>query len=143
MPVPCPLHPVGPGDAAHREVAAHLATAAARATPAPAGSAAVPVVRLRFPWGDVPVPAAGLTVGRDFGVACGAPIANYDNVSRSHARLYLEQGEVLLVDLDSTNGTTVNGSRLPAHQPTAVVDGDVLGYGNRLCSTVITGADAS
>jgi pSer/pThr/pTyr-binding forkhead associated (FHA) protein len=34
---------------------------------------------------------------------------NDDRVSRFHAKISVEKGEVILVDLDSTNGTRVNG----------------------------------
>jgi hypothetical protein len=139
MPLPCPLHPAGPADAGHREVAAHLAASAAATPQRATESHGVATAELRFPWGVVNVPADGLTVGRDFGDECGEQIDTFDNVSRAHARVAVEEGQVFVVDLDSTNGTTVNGARLRAAQPQAVCDGDVLGFGNRLRATVATG----
>ncbi len=44
-------------------------------------------------------------------------------VSRNHARLLFEGDRIVLIDLKSTNGTTVGGSQLQANQPY------VLGYG--------------
>ena len=49
-------------------------------------------------------------------------------VSRSHARLTLQRGEALLVDLGSSNGTFVNGERLMA--PRALRSNDVITLGN-------------
>jgi FHA domain len=139
MPMPCPLHPAGSADAGHREVVAHLA-ACAEPTSSRTNTELGGVVgaQLHFPWGPVTVPADGMTVGRDFGVECGTQIQAFDNVSRAHARLSLQAGQLVVVDLNSTNGTTVNGDRLPPDQPSPVGDGDVLGFGNRLRGTVST-----
>ena len=62
----------------------------------------------------------------------------YDNVSRRHARVSVEAGSVFVEDLDSTNGTTVNGARIEPRHRTPVAVGDVLGFGNRLQATVST-----
>ena len=48
-------------------------------------------------------------------------------VSRRHARIRVEGGEVVLEDLDSKNGTFVRGERISA--PTALADGDVFHLG--------------
>ena len=47
-------------------------------------------------------------------------------VSRVHAEIRLENGSALLVDLGSTNGTTVNGRRV---QSSPLHDGDRIGAG--------------
>lgn len=52
-------------------------------------------------------------------------------LSRRHARIFCEQGAVYLADLDSKNGTTVNGSVI-RHAITRLNDGDVLGLGRSL-----------
>jgi DNA-binding winged helix-turn-helix (wHTH) protein len=44
-----------------------------------------------------------------------------ESVSRRHARLTIDSGSVVLEDLGSKNGTTLNGQRLA--EPTAVADG--------------------
>ena len=48
------------------------------------------------------------------------------NVSRRHAEMRRENGSWVLLDLGSTNGTTVNGRPGPQH---ALKDGDRLGFG--------------
>lgn len=50
-------------------------------------------------------------------------------VSRLHAGLRTERGQVLLVDLGSTNGTRLNGVRLTANQPVRVSNGDEIRLG--------------
>jgi hypothetical protein len=50
-------------------------------------------------------------------------------VSRRHAVLQFEQEQWLVVDLDSTNATRVNGQRVTPHTPTPVRDGDTLRFG--------------
>jgi pSer/pThr/pTyr-binding forkhead associated (FHA) protein len=47
-------------------------------------------------------------------------------VSRRHAELRVANGAVMLNDLQSTNGTTVNGARITQ---TALADGDELRIG--------------
>jgi pSer/pThr/pTyr-binding forkhead associated (FHA) protein len=51
-------------------------------------------------------------------------------VGRRHMRLLLQQGQVHAEDLDSTNGTFVNGFRLTAHRSHALSSGDELRLGN-------------
>jgi hypothetical protein len=45
-------------------------------------------------------------------------------VSRWHAALYRTQHTVSLVDLGSTNGTYINGTKLVPHQPRLLREGD-------------------
>lgn len=49
--------------------------------------------------------------------------------SRQHAALILEKGSVLLEDLNSLNGTWLNGVRVHAGQPRPVKPGDVVQIG--------------
>lgn len=132
MSLPCPLHAAGAPDAGHRELAAYLAAPRPAASPgAPVGGGA-----LEFPWGTVAIPAGGLTVGRDFGGVCGTQIDTFDNVSRKHARIVLEDGQLSIEDLDSTNGTTINGiATTPGHRQ-LLCHNDVIDFGNRLRATV-------
>src|SRR5689334_2844962 len=68
------------------------------------------------------------------------PFASYPpelvaDLSRRHARLFIENGDVWLADLDSKNGTTVNGK--PLRQ--AIVrlrDGDAIGLAQVLAYRV-------
>jgi pSer/pThr/pTyr-binding forkhead associated (FHA) protein len=50
-------------------------------------------------------------------------------VSRVHAALRRGEGVLAVIDLDSTNGTFLNGHRLAAHQPHLVRDGDEIRVG--------------
>jgi hypothetical protein len=52
---------------------------------------------------------ARLVIGRSSG--CQLVLAD-DTVSRRHAELFVEEGRWLLRDLDSSNGTWVNGRRI-------------------------------
>lgn len=47
-----------------------------------------------------------------------------DTVSRFHAKFISREGEVLLSDLNSTNGTKVNGRMLNVQEQVALVNGD-------------------
>ncbi|MBZ0292429.1 MAG: FHA domain-containing protein, partial [Anaerolineae bacterium] len=58
------------------------------------------------------------------------PYAGYRmGVSRKHASLRLENNELNLWDLGSSNGTFLNGSRLTPHRPYTVRDGDEIRLG--------------
>ena len=49
-------------------------------------------------------------------------------VSRHHARILVSGGSAILEDLESKNGTHVNGRRITA--PIHLSDGDVIGLGS-------------
>jgi len=55
-----------------------------------------------------------LTVGR---VQGNDIVLSKRNVSKQHARLSLEGGQAVVVDLNSTNGTWVNGRKITSPQP--------------------------
>ncbi len=57
------------------------------------------------------------------------------DLSRRHARIFCEHGAVYLADLDSKNGTTVNGSAV-RHAITRLNHGDELGLGRALAYRV-------
>src|ERR1041384_7651600 len=50
------------------------------------------------------------------------------NVSRQHARLYRQNGTVYVEDLNSYNGTKINGERL--QKRTAIGEGDSIQIGD-------------
>jgi pSer/pThr/pTyr-binding forkhead associated (FHA) protein len=50
-------------------------------------------------------------------------------VSRRHARIYTREGTCFVEDLDSTNGTFLNGERITPYLPYAFHDGDSLTFG--------------
>jgi pSer/pThr/pTyr-binding forkhead associated (FHA) protein len=51
-------------------------------------------------------------------------------VSRRHAVLYRNRHVVTLIDMNSTNGTYINGTKLIAYQPRLLREGDELRLGN-------------
>src|SRR5207245_10088306 len=50
-----------------------------------------------------------VTIGREEG---NAMRLNDERVSRYHAKVQVEDGDIILTDLDSTNGTRVNGTAI-------------------------------
>ncbi len=50
-------------------------------------------------------------------------------VSRMHAKIYIQGGQYLVEDLNSTNSTYINRQKLAAKTPTAVKDGDEIRFG--------------
>lgn len=72
---------------------------------------------------DVPVP---VTIGREEGNALRL---NDERVSRYHAKVQAEDGDIILTDLDSTNGTRVNGA---AVQIRRLRPGDQLSIGRTM-----------
>jgi pSer/pThr/pTyr-binding forkhead associated (FHA) protein len=52
-----------------------------------------------------------------------------NGVSRSHAKVLLRDGRILIEDLDTTNGTTVNRQRLAPRQAQPIRDGDEIRFG--------------
>ena len=49
-----------------------------------------------------------------------------DTVSRFHAKFIKQGGQVVLSDLNSTNGTKINGRVLDIQEQVTVVDGDCI-----------------
>lgn len=83
----------------------------------PARSGRQPGERLEAP--------AGATVGREPG---NTLVLREDTVSARHAVLRHERGRWLLEDLDSTNGTFVNGR--PVHGTVRLGKGDEVRFGH-------------
>ena len=55
---------------------------------------------------------------------------NDPEVSRKHARLYVQGGNIILEDLGSTNGTSVNGQRLTG--PYVLRPGEIITLGEKI-----------
>ncbi|MCU0705261.1 MAG: FHA domain-containing protein [Fimbriiglobus sp.] len=72
---------------------------------------------------NLPVP---VTLGREEG---NAVRLNDERVSRFHAKIQTEDGDVILTDLDSTNGTRVNGATVQIRRLRA---GDQVSIGRTL-----------
>jgi FHA domain len=66
---------------------------------------------------------AQLLIGR--GSACDLVI-EHQTVSRRHAQLFFREGRWIVIDLRSTNGTYINGSRVRRSQ---LLPGDELAFG--------------
>lgn len=69
-----------------------------------------------------------------------APFASYppevvSDLSRRHARIFYEAGTVYIADLDSKNGTTVNGVSVQ-QKITRLHDGDEICFAGQLCYRV-------
>ena len=58
------------------------------------------------------------------------------SVSKLHAHFRIGGPKLELVDIDSQNGTRLNGKPLPPHQPAAVSPGDTLLFGSVACKLV-------
>ncbi len=67
------------------------------------------------------------------GRARGAHIwLDSEKVSRHHAEIQLRGGTLAVTDLGSTNGTFVNGERIPAELPHLLKEGDEIRFGDRV-----------
>ncbi len=72
------------------------------------------------------LPERDLTVGRAAEADISIPSGS---VSKSHARVTFEQGQMVVEDLGSTNGTYLNGARIHS---SVVADGDLLQFANAI-----------
>jgi hypothetical protein len=88
----------------------------------------------------LPLPSAAQAI-----VGRGDPVSNFfpeidlnpygaiDNgVGRRHLRLFIQGGQVLIEDMDSTNGTMLNSQKLTPRQPQPLRDGDQISVGKLL-----------
>jgi adenylate cyclase len=69
----------------------------------------------------------GVTDSLEFGRDCDGLLLTDTEASRRHARIEVQGQDIVVVDLGSTNGTTVNGSRIES--PTVVSEADVIQIG--------------
>jgi EAL domain-containing protein (putative c-di-GMP-specific phosphodiesterase class I) len=72
----------------------------------------------------IPIREFPFVIGRraDMALCLASPA-----ISKTHAEIYLEGGQILLRDLGSTNGTFVNGQRI--HVPTPLIVGASVHFG--------------
>ena len=73
----------------------------------------------------VPVVREEITIGRDDG---NVVKLTERNVSRRHARLKRQNGQLLIEDLGSYNGVRINGERIA--EPTPIKEGDLIEIGD-------------
>lgn len=82
---------------------------------------------------EYPLRGRNVLIGRPGGAApVDLDISFYDPegfISRNHARVTVEQRQYRLTDLDSVNGTYVNGRRLMPHRPQPLSQGDRIRLG--------------
>jgi pSer/pThr/pTyr-binding forkhead associated (FHA) protein len=89
--------------------------------------------------GDIRIDESLFAIGRT-----EPPFASYASdiiadLSRRHARIFFESGAVYLADLDSKNGTSVNGVEV-RQKTSKLQDGDEICFGRALCYRVQLGA---
>ena len=115
---------------------AHPAEPAQAPAPTP-GPAPRADAGLAFPWGAQAIALhESLIVGREH-PPLAAQLSSYPGVGRAHARFDHRDEGLHVTDLESTNGTTVDGRRLPANLPEPLRSGQVVGFGVTLKATVL------
>jgi DNA-binding winged helix-turn-helix (wHTH) protein len=80
--------------------------------------------RLETPEGEVPLSEGENLIGRDPQAAVRIDIGG---VSRRHAKIVIDEADVILVDLGSKNGTYLRGRRV--QKPTRLAHGDEIRIG--------------
>ncbi len=65
-------------------------------------------------------------IGRD--ISCDY-VVEHERISRQHAQLASKGGRWFLTDLQSTNGTYLNGNKIQAKEEKALIDGDDIQLG--------------
>lgn len=85
----------------------------------------MPDAKLKLENGEVAIPNGVTTIGRTTDNAVSFP--NDSNVSRYHAEIEFRDGDHYLIDLNSSNGTTVNGNALSGEIRLEVGDAIVFG----------------
>jgi len=85
-------------------------------------------VKIELRRADLDRNQGGFTIGRH--PLLVDRVLNDDRVSRRHARFSAMNGTVCVEDLNSGNGTTLNGTRCAPFEPTAIQAGDTVNVGN-------------
>lgn len=81
-------------------------------------------------------PGTVVIAGRDPS-KCNLVLGQYNAVSGAHCRIEIQDQRILVTDLQSTNGTYFNGSRLPVNQPVPLGNQAVLQLGSGACTVRI------
>ncbi len=115
------------------ECGARLAREEAPAPPAPQARLVIvssgEEIPLDFSKGEVLIGRKD-QVSRVFPDVDLTPYGGYDaGVSRRHCRITVAGGQFFVEDLESTNGTKLNGSLILPHQPQLIKDGDSIELG--------------
>lgn len=110
-----------------------------RSVPAPGRPAGAPVLVFAGAAGEAPVRDVGLAPG-DGGCVIGSygplvdVVVDDPTVSRRHARVIRDGRGFHVEDLNSANGTRVNGAPLDPFVPRAIVPGDTVRFGEAALS---------
>lgn len=99
--------------------------------PARAAPATIEILWMKQSW---PLSDGVHIAGRDLDCSL---VVEGTTVSRRHARITVIAGTATIEDLDSTNGTHVNGTRISA--PTPLVPGDELALGSEVLRVRLRG----
>jgi hypothetical protein len=94
----------------------------------------VPIhARVTLPEGSRDVELSFVAGGRRLNVGRGTDnnlYLNHSSVSKIHAALKMDKlGTLLVADTGSTNGTHINGVRIPYGEARPIADGDVVAFG--------------
>ncbi|MGM9554002.1 MAG: FHA domain-containing protein, partial [Faecousia sp.] len=97
------------------------------------------VALLRCNTGErIPIRGGSLVLGKEQSGACYA-IAGNRSVSNRHAAVTLENGRCYLMDMFSTNGSFLEGTRLQPGVKTEVYNGALFSLGTEFFQVVIEG----
>lgn len=58
-------------------------------------------------------------------------------ISRNHASILVEENNITITDLGSTNGTTVNKGKISANEPCLIKDGDEIAFGSLIFKLIV------
>jgi hypothetical protein len=89
--------------------------------------------RITLPEGSRDIPLSFVPGGRRVNVGRGTDnnlYLNHTSVSKVHAAVRMDNdGTLLVADTGSTNGTHINGVRIPYGEARPIADGDVVSFG--------------
>lgn len=91
------------------------------------------IARITLPEGSREIPLSFIAGGRRVNVGRGTDndlYLNHSSVSKVHAAVRMDHdGTLLVADTGSTNGTHINGVRIPYGEARPIADGDVVAFG--------------
>jgi pSer/pThr/pTyr-binding forkhead associated (FHA) protein len=91
------------------------------------------IARVTLPEGSRELPLSFVPGGRRLNVGRGTDnnlYFNHSSVSKVHAALRMDSdGTLLVADTGSTNGTHINGVRIPYGEARPIAEGDVVAFG--------------
>jgi pSer/pThr/pTyr-binding forkhead associated (FHA) protein len=95
-------------------------------------------------WTVKPRPGkAVIKIGRSTGKTFAVSLPEDDEVSTTHGKIELKTGRVFFTDLQSTNGSFLNGSKVEARDPVVLSTDDILTVGATKFVVVVSHVVAS